>query len=247
MARKAIALDERSADAHSALATAILYFEWNWVESEREHRRAIACDPTNADAHFRYALTYLRSVGRYEEALTELERAAALDPVLPVIPAGLGLVLTYAHRYDEAIAAFKQALTLEPDFISAHRDLASVYRLKGLGDLAIAESRQTIALGEPTGRASLAQSYLVAGRRGDAVALLKELVDQREQSRGGARGIALVFAALGDATQACSWLEQAFKARDPNLVFLDTDPGFDSLRADPRFTDLVRRVGIPER
>jgi len=246
-ARKALSLDDRSADAHSALATATLYYDWNWSESEREHLQAIRLEPTNADAHFRYGATFLRSVGRYDEAIEQFKLGAALDPGAPSMLAGLGQTLTYARRYDDAIEAFKQAFALEPDLAAGHRDLAAAYRLKGLGDLAIEESRRTIKSGEPSGRASLAQSYLVAGRKADALAVLKELIEEGSQSRGEARGIAIVFAALGDANQACQWLEQAFKEKDPNLVFLSTGPEFETLRADARFEDLVRRVGIPAR
>jgi tetratricopeptide (TPR) repeat protein len=163
------------------------------------------------------------------------------------MPAGLGLVLTYAHRYDDAIDAFKEALKLERDLVAGHRDLAGAYRLKGLGELAVEESRLTMKFGDPSGRSSLARSYLVAGRKPEAEALLKELVVQRERSPGGARGIAVVFAALGRPDEACRWLEQAFKEHDPNLVFLTTDPELETLHADARFKDLVRRVGIPQK
>ena len=186
-------------------------------------------------------------MGRYEQAITELERAEVLAPDLPAIPAGLGLILTYAHHYDQAIEAFKKALDIDTNFVAAHRDLASAYRLKGMGDLAIQESRATIGGKEPSGSSSLAQSYVVAGRRADAVALLRKLEDPNNRSRGGALGVAAVCAALGETNQAFVWLEKAYRERDPNMVFLNTGPEFEGLRADARFKDLVRRVGIPAR
>ena len=246
-AQMAIKLNDQSADAHSALATAILYYNWNWPDSEREHLRALEIDSGNADAHFRYAATWLRSMGRYDQAIAEFARARVLDPDLPAIPAGLGQILTYAHRYDEAIEALSQTLKIEPNFVAAHRDLAVVYRLKGMGDLAIQESLATIAKQEPSGPSSLAQSYVVAGRRADAVALLGQLEDQSNRLHRGALGVAAVFAALGETNRAFDWLEKAYKAREPNMVFLTTGPEFEGLRADARFKDLVRRVGIPAR
>jgi Tfp pilus assembly protein PilF len=244
-ARKAIALDERSADAHTALALSSLYYEWNWTQSEQELRRALALDPNNAYAHLEYGI-FLMTLRRFEEAIAEMARAEELDPLSPQNPAVLGLSLIEARRYDEAITPLKRALELEPDFVNAHMYLAWLYGYRGKGDLAIAESQRTIELGVPFGQSLLAQSYAMAGKKAEATAPLKEAIEQSKRSHAGAFWIAFAFDALGDKDQAFTWLEVSYKEHDAALVFLN---GWlfhnDAWRADPRFQDLVRRIGIP--
>jgi serine/threonine protein kinase/Tfp pilus assembly protein PilF len=244
-ARKAIALDEGSADAHAALAYSTLFYEWNWTQSEQELHRALALDPNSAQAHQDYGL-FLMTLQRFEEGIAEQRRAEALDPLSPAMPAVLGWSLTQARRYDEAIIPLKRALELEPDFVQAHIYLAALYDMSGKGDLAIAESRLTLELGNPFGQTLLAQSYATAGRKTEAVALLKESIQQSKKSHSGAVFIAFAFDALGDKDQTFIWLEESFKEHEAMLVFLN---GWlfhnDAWRGDPRFQDLVRRIGIP--
>jgi eukaryotic-like serine/threonine-protein kinase len=244
-ARKAIALDERSADAHTALALSSLYYEWNWTQSEQEHHRALALDPNNAFAHLQYG-NFLITVRRFEEAIAEARRAEELDPLTPINPAVHGLHLVEARRYDEAIAPLDRALELQPDFVNAHMYLALLYDNSGKGDLAIAESRRTIELGVPFGQALLAESYAIAGRKLEAEAALKEAIEQSKRSHSGAFWIALAFDALGDKDQAFNWFEESYKEHEAILVVLNEMPLHnDAWRADPRFQDLVRRIGIP--
>ncbi len=242
-AKKAIALDERSADAHAWLGFSILLYEWNWTQSERELHRALALDPNNAEAHLVSGL-FLGTLRRFDEGIAEEKRAEALDPLLP--PTSLGYILTEAHRYDEAFVALNRALELEPDSVLAHVYLARLYGYSGKGDLAIAESRRAIELGFPFGQTLLAQSYAVAGKKAEAVALLKKSIEQSKRSNSGAFFIVFAFDALGDKDQAFSLLEESYKEHDAVLVFLNEVPFYnDAWRADPRFQDLVRRIGIP--
>jgi len=243
-ARRAIALDERTADAHAQLAYSVFFYAWNWTEGEREIQRALAIDPNNADAHQIYGVL-LVNVGRFDEGIAEEKRAEALDPLSPQMPTGIGWTLTMAHRYDEAVAALKRALDLEPDFVVAHQFLAEAYRLSGKGELAITESRRAIDLGYPFGRTLLAESYATAGKKAEAMALLKESSNQFKTSHGGAFLIAAAFNELGEKDQAFTWLEESYKAHEPILAVLNAAPFFDNLRGDPRFQDLVHRIGIP--
>ncbi len=245
-ARRAIALDERTADAHAQLAYSVFFYAWNWTEGEREIQRALAIDPNNADAHQIYGVL-LVNVGRFDEGIAEEKRAEALDPLSPQMPTGIGWTLTMAHRYDEAVAALKRALELEPDFVVAHQFLAEAYRLSGKGELAITESRRAIDLGYPFGRTLLAESYATAGKKAEAMALLKESSNQFKTSHGGAFLIAAAFNELGEKDQAFTWLEESYKAHEPILAVLNAAPFFDNLRGDSRFQDLVRRIGIPTR
>jgi Tfp pilus assembly protein PilF len=244
-ARKAIALDERSADAHTALALSSLYYEWNWTQSEQEHHRALALDPNNAFAHVQYG-NFLITVRRFEEAIAEMGRAEELDPLTPINPVMHGVSLIHARRYDEALTALNRALELEPNFEVAHMNLALLYDASGKGDLAIAESRRSIELGNPFGQSLLAQSYAAAGRKAEAAAPLKEAIEQSKRSHSGAFYIAVAFDALGDKEQTFTWLEESFKEHEAFLVFLNEWRFHnDAWRADPRFQDLVRRIGIP--
>jgi serine/threonine protein kinase/TolB-like protein/Flp pilus assembly protein TadD len=244
-ARKAITLDERSADAHTALAYSTLYYEWNWTQTEQEVRRALALDPNNAEAHYVYG-AFLLTLRRFDEAIAENRRRETLDPLSPMNPATLGSVLTLAGRYDEALTALNRALELEPNFEVAHENLAWLYDASGKGDLAIAESRRAIELGDPFGQALLAQSYAGAGRKSEAAAPLKEAIEQSKRSHSGAIYIAVVFDALGDKEQTFTWLEESYKEHEGILVYLNAWPfRNDAWRADPRFQDLVRRIGIP--
>jgi TolB-like protein len=242
-AKKAIALDDGSADAHAWLGFSILLYEWNWKQSELELHRALALDPNNAEAHLVSGL-FLGTLRRFDEGIAEEKRAEALDPLLP--PTSLGYILTEAHRYDEAFVALNRALELEPDSVLAHVYLARLYGYSGKGDLAIAESRRAIELGFPFGQTLLAQSYAVAGKKAEAMALLKKSIEQSKRSNSGAFFIVFAFDALGDKDQAFSLLEESYKEHDAVLVFLNEVPFLnDAWRADPRFQDLVRRIGIP--
>ncbi len=244
--KKAIALDEGSAVAHAWLGFSILLYEWNWTQSEQELHRALVLDPNNAEVHLAYGF-FLSTLGRFDEGIAEEKRAEALNPLFP--PTGFGVLLTEAHRYDEAFAAFNRALELEPDFVLAHWYLADAYLMTGKGDLAIAESRRTIEFGLPFGQSLLAESYAAAGRKAEAMAPLKEAIEQSKRSHSGAYYIALAFYALGEKDQTFSWLEESYKEHEPALVFLNAwaFPNDSALRADPRFQDLVRRIGIPTR
>jgi serine/threonine protein kinase/tetratricopeptide (TPR) repeat protein len=242
-AKKAIALDFGSADAHAWLGFSILLYEWNWRQSELELHRALALDPNNAEAHLVSGL-FLGTLRRFDEGIAEEKRAEALDPLLP--PTSLGYILTEAHRYDEALVALNRALELEPDSVLAHVYLARLYGYSGKGDLAIAESRRAIELGFPFGQTLLAQSYAVAGKKAEAVALLQKSIEQSKRSNSGAFFIVFAFDALGDKDQAFSLLEESYKEHDAVLVFLNEVPFLnDAWRTDPRFQDLVRRIGIP--
>jgi serine/threonine protein kinase/tetratricopeptide (TPR) repeat protein len=243
-AKKAIALEERSAEAHAWLGYSILLYEWNWTQSEQELHRALAIDPNDAAAHRQYGV-FLVTVRRFDEAIAEERRAETLDPLSPAMPVVLGWALTEAHRYEEAVAALKRALELEPAFVQAHAFLADAYLQSGRAELAITESRRAIELGYPFGKTLLAASYAAAGKNAEGTALLRESINQFKTSHAGAFFIAALFNGLGEKDQAFLWLEESYNGHEPLLTALNSAPYFDNLRADPRFQDLVRRIGIP--
>ena len=243
-AKKAIALDDRSAEAHAILGMSILSYEWNWAESEQEMQRALALDPNDAIAHEFHGLL-LVTFRRFDEAVAEFRQAVALDPLSPDISATVGFGLIQTHQYDEAATILKKVLELEPEFVRAHVFLADTYLLSGRTDMAIAESQRTIAMGWVGGQTELATSYAVAGRKAEAEALLKKQGEEAKRSHAGAFFIAASFGLLGEKDQAFQWLNESYKNHEAAMPFLNGYALLDSLRSDPRFQNLVRRIGIP--
>jgi Tfp pilus assembly protein PilF len=245
-ASKAIELNDRLSEAHAARGFSSFFYEWNWSQSEQEFQRALALDPDNALAHSWHGI-FLRSLGRVDEATAEGKLAEALDPTSPIMPFSLGLVFITARRYEEAITALTRALELEPGLVVAHEFLAEAYMLSGNGDLAIQEGRRALDLGTPGTRWLLAAAYLVAGKKTDAMDMLEKAVDEARPANGSAAFLAAGLSVFGDTDRAFGYLERAYSDHEYLMVLLNVQPEFDALRADPRFSDLVRRVGIPSR
>jgi eukaryotic-like serine/threonine-protein kinase len=243
-ANQAVAIDDRSADAHASLGWLNLYYKWNWSESAREYTRALELDPASAAIRAWYGES-LSVRGRHDEAIAEVSRAVALDPLSPQHATSLGFVLTNARRFDEAIEVLKGAVEKGAGSTLGQLDLVRAYRLSGNADLAIAGSRKMADSGDPLGPTFLAASYGRAGRRADALAIVRPREDAARRSHQGSYLIGTVYAALGDRDPAFRWLEEAYTEHDTFLPWFKVDPEFDKLHGDPRFDDLVRRIGIP--
>ena len=245
-AATAVELDEGLADAHLALGWTAVRYEWDWPKGQREFDRAFALAPQNATV-LNWSTTGPLSIGNFDEAIAAARRAELLDPLSPGFYIGMGYLMTYARRYDEAIDALNDALRLEPRLGAAHRYLASVYRLTGRHEMAIAADQRAIELGDPHGPVDLAASLASAGRTVQVLEALQPLISQAKRVRDGALYIALVYTALGRTNDAFAWLTEAYSNRDPWLPFPAVNPEFDRLHADPRFDALVKRIGIPIR
>jgi TolB-like protein len=242
-ARKALAIDPDLVEAHVMLAN-VLQEEWHWTEAEAEYRRALELNPNNAKAHQWFAL-WLLCRGRTDEAVASIERARALDPV-GVSGGSVAWILFQSHRYDDAIRESSSALAVQPN---------NVGDLTGLGFALIANNRPADAIpglekavslspGSPAAVGVLIRAYAHAGRRSDAIRLLAELKQRRKAGYIPAGAFVNAYLGLGDNEQAFYWLEQAYKEQSNILQFLKTHPYFDPIRGDPRFADLVRRVGL---
>ncbi len=242
-ARKALELDESLADAHLSLA-ALKQYAWDWTAAERELRRAIELNPNDAGAHESYSF-YLSLTGQHEQALAEIKCAGELDPVSPFVNLGLARVFYSWRNYDQAIFALKKSLELDRNSLSAHGLLGFNYAATGMYAEAIDSYQQAIKLGDnsPSIQVYLGATYAKEGEREKAQAILKQLQASREYVSPGE--LAVLYAALGEREQAFASLERAYAAHDLQLQFLGVDPPFDPLRSDPRFQDLVRRVGLP--
>jgi len=243
---RALELDDSLAEAHTSMAYLKYQFEWDWTGSEREFKRAIELNPSYPTAHHWYGLM-LANMGRLSEAFAELKRAQELDPLSLVIIASTGWTLSKAGRYDEAIAQFQKSLEMDQNFGRAHWGIAEPYALKGDYDRAIAELQKATQLDDsPSTIALLADTYARAGRRAESQRLLGQLLELRKSKYVDAYYLAEVYAALGDKEKAMRTLEEAYSERSSVIVWLKLEPKFEALRAEPRYVDLMRKIGLSE-
>jgi TolB-like protein/DNA-binding winged helix-turn-helix (wHTH) protein/Tfp pilus assembly protein PilF len=240
---KALELDSRLGEAHNSLAFVLDGFDWDLNSGGNEFRRAIELAPGYATAHHWYAW-HLSLLGRYDPAIAEMRKAQNLDPLSLIINADLAELLVVAHSYDESILQSRKTIEMDPNFALAHNQLAQAYLQKHMYDEAIAELTKAIKLsgGSPAFIANLARAYVATGKRSEALKLLNDLKKRSNPSYSNAAEIAVIYASLGDTDQAMNWLEKGYEERFNPGVLLR--PGFDPLRSDPRFQDLVRRIGL---
>jgi tetratricopeptide (TPR) repeat protein len=241
---KALELDSALGEAHNSLAFCLDGFDWDLDSAGKEFRRAIELNPGYATAHHWYAW-HLGLLGRYDEAIAEMRKAENLDPLSLIINADLAELLVLAHSYDESIRQSRKTIEMDPNFALAHNQLAQAYLQKHMNDEAVTELQKAVQLsgGSPTIIANLARAYVASGKRSEAVKLLSDLKKRSNSDYSHASEIAVIYASLGDTNQAMNWLEKGYEERFNPGVLLR--PGFDPLRSDRRFQDLVRRVGLP--
>jgi len=246
-AEKALKLDDTLAEAHTALAR-VTQQEWDWAGAEREYRRAIELNPSYPMARIWFA-QYLWAMRRFEESVAEAKRAQKLDPVSPFVNTWAGACYFYAGRVDEAMASIQKAQELDPSYVDASIVLGRAYLARGMYQQAIAELQKALTFNdsEVLVLGALAHVYARAGQRDEALKLVRKLERIEEEERGfvGPFGIIWAYAGLGDKEQAFAWLERAADERRDRIVWLNVDPLLEPLRSDPRFHDLVRRVGLP--
>jgi TolB-like protein/DNA-binding winged helix-turn-helix (wHTH) protein/Tfp pilus assembly protein PilF len=242
-AQKALQLDPELPEAYVVLAD-LHQTEWHWSEAEAEYRRALVLNPNDANAHAKFAL-WLLCQGRADEALKSGRRGRQLDP-LAVSGDLLGWVLYIARRYSEAIQELRSASSTNPDNVGV------LWRL-GFVLIANNQPREAIPVLEKAVRISnrspgvvgvLAKAYALAGQRRKAVALLEELQRRRQRRYVPAAAFVNAYLGLGDTKEVFVWLDQGFKEKSNLMQWLAVDPMFDSLRSDPRFVDLLHRVGL---
>jgi TolB-like protein/DNA-binding winged helix-turn-helix (wHTH) protein/Flp pilus assembly protein TadD len=241
---KALELDSTLGEAHNSLAFVLDGFDWDFDSAGKEFRRAIELNPGYATAHHWYAW-HLSLLGRYDEAIAEMRKAENLDPLSLIINADLAEILVLAHSYDESIQQSRKTIEMDPNFALAHNQLAQAYLQKHMYAEAVAELQKAVQLsaGCPTCIANLARAYVLSGNRSEAEKLLSDLKRRSNPGYSNAAEIAIIYASLGDTDQAMNWLEKGFEERFNPGVLLR--PGFDPLRSDSRFQDLVHRIGLP--
>jgi TolB-like protein/tetratricopeptide (TPR) repeat protein len=242
----AIQADESLAEAHATLGY-VSHYDWDWATAERELRRAIELNPNLALAHTWYA-NYLASRLRLSEAVEEARRAEQLDPFSLVVVTNVGWTLAQARRSEEAIAAFRRALALDPTYIQARWRLGSELSTTGRFDEAITEMQKVVEMTRrsQSSLAFLAQSYASAGRRAEAVLLLNEVLSRARTSYVSPVSLYGVYFNLGDKDSAFAWTDRALEERSNGVVYIAVDRYFDNVRDDPRYRQIVRRVGLPD-
>jgi len=241
--RKALELEPDLADAHVLLAT-LQQEQWHWAAAETEYRRALELSPNDADAHAGLA-SWLLCQGRTDEALAWERRGRELDP-LTVSGANIGWILFQSHRYDEAIRELRSALAVEPDNADAllYLGFALIANNQSGDAIPVLEKAVSVSHGSPAAIGVLIRAYSHAGRRSDALRLLAELQKRNKAGYVPAAAFVNAYLGLGENDHAFAWLEQAYQEQSSILLFLKIHPFFDPIRADPRFTDLVRRTGL---
>ena len=241
---KALELDNTLGEAHNSLAFVRDGFDWNLDAGGKEFQRAIELNPGYATAHHWYAW-HLSLLGRFDEAIVEMRKAENLDPLSLIINADLAELLGLAHSYDDSIRQSLKTIEMDPNFALAHNQLGQAYLQKGMYAEAVAELQRAVKLSgdSPTCSANLARAYVASGQRSEALKLLGDLKKRSNPGYSNAAEIAMIYASLGDTDQAMNWLEKGFEERFNPGVLLR--PGFDPLRSDPRFQNLLRRIGLP--
>jgi tetratricopeptide (TPR) repeat protein len=242
-ALKAVELDNTLAQAHSSLATVNCFYEWDWAGAEAEFKRAIELNPSYPDARVFYS-HYLACMKRPEEGLAEIQRALELDPLNALFQAFYTVGLHIPGRYNEAIAQFHKALRTSPELPFAHWELSCVFFTKGRYEESLAEVKAYYA-GDREMEEALAQGYAQAGYRG----AMKRAADARaaraRESYVLPSDVAMLYAWAGEKAQAVAWLEKGFEVHDPNMPYISVDPTYNTLRSDPRFQALMRRMNYP--
>jgi serine/threonine-protein kinase len=246
-AKRALELDETLAEAHTSLAATLFYYDRNFPEAEREFQRSIELNPNYATAHHWYGVTYLAKTERFDEAIAELKRAQELDPLSLAINADLGNTYIQARQYDKAIEQLRKTIEMDQNFYFAHALLGMAYELKGDFQNAVVEYQKARQLNDNSFvLALLGHIYAASGRKDEALKKLDELKQLSKQRFVFSYGVALVYAGLGDKDQAFQWFEKSYQDREPRITRIKVDPLLDNLHSDPRFADLVRRVGLPQ-
>ncbi len=244
-AQRALEIDPTLVEAHAVLGLLAEDSDFDWRGAEHHFRRAIELDPNYPTARQWYA-GMLMYTGRLDEALAEVNRAQELDPLSLIINMALGDALYLMRHYDRALAQYQNTLALDQTFAWAYIGLGEVYVALGRSHEAIAAFRKSDSLGSgsPVGLAYLGRAYISAGRRDDARRILDSLLQFERQGYAVSTGIGYLYFQLGEKEKGLAWLEKAYQAREPELLYLAVDPSLESVRSDSRCVALLKKMGL---
>ncbi len=246
LVEKALSLDPTLSEAHEVLGAIKLFYEWDLASVADSLKRAIELNPSNATARDLYAL-YLTAIGQTDAAVSEVKQALEVDPLSLIINTDVGYILYFARRYRQAAEQLQKTLELDPYFAHARYALSFVYLQEELFDEAIEEINKAVTFSgrDAASSAELGYAYAVAGRSSEARKVLSELEKQSKHGYVDPYHIALVYIGLDDKNHAFKWLDKAYSERSREVIYLKANPVCDPLRSDPRYADLLRRVGLP--
>jgi serine/threonine protein kinase/tetratricopeptide (TPR) repeat protein len=245
-AMTALRLDPNLGEAHTPLAAVLWLHDWQWQEAQREFERSLALNPAHPTASHWYA-EYLMTMGRHVEAIARIKNSQELDPLSLIISVAIGRDFYMARRYDDALEQLRRTVELDPNYPVTHWVLGLLLRKMGRYELAIDEGEKGVKLsgGSPLMNAALAQTFATAGKREKAIQILDDLTNLTKQKYVAPYFFAGIHIGLGEDDRAIEYLEKSYEEHSHWLIYLHLDPSMDSLRSNPRFQNLSRRVGLP--
>jgi eukaryotic-like serine/threonine-protein kinase len=250
-AQKALELDETLGEAHAALAYSEWFYDWDWPTAEREFKAAIKLNPNSAVSHQRYSECLLTRA-QFDEGIGEMKRSQELDPISTQTMGGMGHAYLIMRRYDESIPHFQKALDLYPNAAFIRAQLAWSYAMKRMYPQAlaeydkIAEPDKVVAAENQLVADGLGWVYAVSGRRADALKIAKEVEELSSHAYVDFYQLATIYAGLGKKDEAFRLLEKGYQQHSAGMAYLAVDPFWDNVHSDPRYADLLRRIGLPQ-
>jgi len=242
----ALRLDPDLGEAHTPMAAVLWLYDWQWPEAQTEFQHSIALNFAHPTASHWYA-ECLMTIGRQAEAIAGMKKSQELDPLSLIIGAGIGWAHYMARQYEAAIEQLHRTIELDPNYPVTYWILGLILRKLGRYDQAIAEGEKSVKFsgGSPMLTAALAQTLATAGRKKEAIQLLDELTQLAKQKYVAPCFFAGIHLGLGESDRAIECLEKSFDEHSHWLIYLHIDPSMDALRPDPRYQDLLRRIGLP--
>jgi Tfp pilus assembly protein PilF len=245
-AQRAIELDPTLAEPHAALAVLKEEADWDWAGAETEYRKAIALNSNDATSHHWYSVL-LENLGRYEEALAEIEKALALDPASPQINANRADIRIHLHRSEGEVAELTKLIAANPDFPPNYGFRASAYWHLGNQDAYVADTVMTM---KKNGRAERAEAFSAGYRKaklkGACTALIDVLKNESQREYVAPYEVATYYALMGDRDHTFEWLEKGYAERSGRMEYIKTEDSFEPFHSDPRYIDLLKRMGLPQ-
>jgi eukaryotic-like serine/threonine-protein kinase len=246
-AMKALELDPDLGEAHTPLAAALWLHDWQWQEAQAEFKRSLELNPTYPTGNHYYA-ECLMTMGRHAEAIARVKNSQELDPLSLIINVAIGWTFYMGRQHDQAVVQLLRTVELDPNYPMTHWILGLIYRVTGRYELAIAAGEKSVNMsgGSPLMRAALAHTYGKSGKTKEALQVLDELTELAKHKYVAPHFFAGIHIGLGENDRAIEYLEKSWDEHCHWLIYLHLDPSMDALRSDPRFQDLVKRVGLPE-